>query len=98
MAFWLEKLRQAGIPCGEVRTVAQALEEPQLRARDMIVEMEHPKAGHLRVTGSPIKMSSIDGFEATPPPVHGQHNREVYCGLLGLSGEELETLKREGVV
>jgi crotonobetainyl-CoA:carnitine CoA-transferase CaiB-like acyl-CoA transferase len=97
-AYWLECLRKAGVPCGEVRTVAQALEEPQLRAREMILELDHPRSGPIRMTGSPIKMSAVDSLRATPPPMHGQHNREVYCGLLELSDEELEDLRREEVI
>ncbi len=98
VAHWLEKLRGAGIPCGEVRTVAQALREPQLGARDMILELNHPKAGKIRVTGSPIKMSGADSPEPAAPPMHGQHNREVYCGLLGLSDQEVARLRQEGVI
>ncbi len=95
---WLEVLRAAGVPCGEVRTVSQALEEPQLHARGMILEMEHPKAGRIRLTGFPVKMSATDVLSATPPPTLGQHNREVYCGILGLSEDELAQLQQEEVI
>lgn len=95
---WLAKLRATGIPCGEVRSVAQALEEPQLKARDMIVELEHPKAGRIRATGLPIKMSGSHPAQPSPPPTLGQHNREVFCGILGLSEQELESLERERVI
>ena len=98
VAHWLERLRRAGIPCGEVRTVAQALEEPQLRARNMILQIQHPKAGPIKLTGSPIKMSRSEPSEATAPPTLGQHNRQVYRGILGLAEEEFETLKAEGVI
>ena len=88
-----------GIPCGQVRTVAQALEDPQLQARDMILDLDHPKAGRLRVTGTPIKLSAAyESIKATAPPTHGQHNREVFCDLLGLSAAELESLRREEVI
>jgi formyl-CoA transferase len=95
---WLGKLRAAGIPCGEVRTVARALEEPQLKARKMIVELDHPKAGRIRATGLPIKMSGGGPARPSPPPTLGQHNHEVFCGMLGLSEHELESLGREGVI
>jgi len=98
VTHWLEILRRAGIPCGEVRTVAQALEEPQLRARNMILQVQHPKVGWIKLTGSPIKMSRSELSEATAPPTLGQHNGEVYRGILGLSEEEIETLKAEGVI
>ena len=95
---WLGKLRAAGIPCGEVRTIARALEEPQLKARDMIVELDHPKAGRIRATGLPIKMSGGRPARPSPPPTLGQHNREVFCGILGLTEHEFESLQREGVI
>jgi crotonobetainyl-CoA:carnitine CoA-transferase CaiB-like acyl-CoA transferase len=96
--YWLDLLRNAGIPCGQVRTVAQALEDPQLRARNMILDLDHPKAGRMRVTGTPIKLSGGDSIKPTAPPTHGQHNREVFCDLLGLSAAELESLRREEVI
>jgi crotonobetainyl-CoA:carnitine CoA-transferase CaiB-like acyl-CoA transferase len=95
---WIGKLRAAGVPCGEVRTVSQALEDPQLRARDMILELEHPVAGRVRCTACPVKMSGAPPAQAAPPPMHGQHNRDVYCGILGLSDEDLARLRREGVI
>jgi crotonobetainyl-CoA:carnitine CoA-transferase CaiB-like acyl-CoA transferase len=98
VAHWLEVLRKAGIPCGEVRSVSQALEDPQLRAREMILELHHSKAGPIRVTGSPIKMSAGNSLNPSPPPTRGEHNREVFCGLLGLSDSELEDLKRNQVI
>jgi crotonobetainyl-CoA:carnitine CoA-transferase CaiB-like acyl-CoA transferase len=98
VAQWLELLREAGLPCGEVRTVPQALADPQLAARGMIVELEHPKAGRIRVTGSPIQLPSAGARPATPPPLHGEHNADVYGGLLGLSGEEIRELEQQGVI
>jgi crotonobetainyl-CoA:carnitine CoA-transferase CaiB-like acyl-CoA transferase len=97
--YWLDLLRKARIPCGQVRTVAEALEDPQLQARNMILDLDHPKVGPMRMTGTPIKLSAADdSMNATPPPTHGQHNREVFCHLLGLSAAELESLRREEVI
>jgi crotonobetainyl-CoA:carnitine CoA-transferase CaiB-like acyl-CoA transferase len=97
--YWLDLLRKARIPCGQVRTVAEALEDPQLQARNMILDLDHPKVGRMRVTGTPIKLSADDdSMNATPPPTHGQHNREIFCHLLGLSAAELESLRREEVI
>ncbi len=98
VAWWMKRLRNAGIPCGEVRSVAQALSDPQLEARNMVLELLHASAGPIRVTGSPIKMSGEAELRATPPPTHGQHNREVFCGILGLSEEELDSLARQDVI
>jgi len=97
VSHWLEVFRDVGLPCGEVRSVAQALEEPQLRARGMILDMEHPKAGRIRVAGCPLKLSGSRPADPAPPPTLGQHNREVFCGILGLSQEEFEALARDRV-
>lgn len=96
--YWLTLFRSAGLPCGEVRTVPMALEDPQLRARDMILDLRHSKAGDIRVTGTPIKLPCTDSPAATAPPAHGEHNRSIFCGLLGLSAEEFEGLRAEKVI
>ncbi|PYV07349.1 MAG: hypothetical protein DMG07_29090, partial [Acidobacteria bacterium] len=77
VAHWLLLLRGAGLPCGEVRTVPQALADPQLAARGMILELEHPKAGRIRQTGSPLKLSAAGGSRASAPPLRGQQDRRT---------------------
>jgi len=98
VAHWLSRLRQAGLPCGEVRSVGEALGDPQLEARGMILEVDHPLAGKIKLVGSPLKMSGSEGRKPSPPPRHGEHNHEVYCGLLGVTPEEMQSLIAEGVV
>ena len=98
VAHWLLLLRGAGLPCGEVRTVPQALADPQLAARGMILELEHPKAGRIRQTGSPLKLSAAGGSPASAPPLRGQHNAEVYGRILGLPDSDLDQLAREEVI
>ena len=98
VAHWLLLLRGAGLPCGEVRTVPQALADPQLAARGMILELEHPKAGRIRQTGSPLKLSAAGGSRASAPPLRGQHNAEVYGRILGLPDSDLDQLAREEVI
>ncbi len=78
--------------------MAEALEDPHLGVRDMIMHLPHPTIGEIRVLGSPVKMSGTPKLSPTAPPLLGQHNRDVYCGLLGLSVEELEELRAGGVV
>ena len=98
VAHWLDLFRRAGLPCGEVRTVAQALADPQLAARGMILDMQHSRAGPIRATGSPIRLSGSEPAAAAAPPVLGQHNAQVYCGLLGLQPDELPELARQEVI
>jgi CoA:oxalate CoA-transferase len=64
----------------------------------MILELQHPEAGTIRSTGSPIKLSSMGGTEASPAPTLGQHNRRIYREILGLSEGEYEALKADQVI
>ncbi|PON18276.1 hypothetical protein C2W62_08765 [Candidatus Entotheonella serta] len=95
---WISALRGAGLPCGAIRTVGQACDNPQVLARDMIVNLEHPTAGPIRVTGLPLKLSDTPGEIHSPPPVLGQHTEEVLADWLKIGASDVETLRQEGVV
>ncbi len=97
-AHWIEKLRAARIPCAPVNSVEQALRDPQVVARNMVVEVEHPEGGRVKMPGNPVKFSDTGGDSYTPPPLLGQHTDEVLGSLLNLSADELNTLRAEGVV
>lgn len=97
----LGKLRKHRVPCGPILGVDQLMEDPQIRAREMSVELEHPTLGRLdglQGLGLPVKLSETPGRFDRPAPLLGQHNQEVYGSLLGRSSEEIERLKREGVI
>ena len=94
----LDMLAKAGIPCAPVNSIDQVLANPQVKARDMIVEVEHPIAGILKLAGIPIKMSLTPGAIEKPAPTLGQHTEEVLGSFLGLSWEQIEDLQRRGVV
>ena len=85
---------EAGIPCGPVLNVKEAIEHPHIQARDMMVHCEHPTVGDMYFQGCVIKLSERPGEVETAPPLVGQHNREVF----GLSEEEEKTLIEEGVL
>ena len=78
---WLEDLDVAGIPAGPVNKVGDALSDPQVLARDMVVELKHPKAGPTRALGLPIKFSSTKGSIRRPAPLFGEHTREILVEL-----------------
>ncbi len=96
--YWLERLQEAGIPCGPILGVDEVCRHPQVLAREMIVELDHPKAGRIKVPGCPVKFSETNRTTTDPAPTLGQHNREVLGGILGLKPGEIENLERDGVV
>ena len=77
----IERLRAHAGPCGEVRTLAEALEDPQIAAREMVVELAHPQLGPIRSLGNPIKLSRTPPVLDRPPPSLGQHTAEVLDAL-----------------
>ncbi len=94
---WTRLLDEAGVPNGPIYTVSEVFADPQTAHRGMRVELDHPRAGRISVTGVPVKLSDTPGSVRTPPPVLGQHTRAVLQEL-GYREEEVDDLARKGVV
>jgi len=94
----IDLLQKARVPCGVVNTIDQLLTDPQVKAREMIKFMDYPELGKIPVPGIPIKLSLTPGSINTPSPKLGEHNEEVYGGLLGFSPEKLFKLNQEGII
>jgi len=94
---WLKILTDAGIPCGPIYTVDKIFADPQVLHRQMLKELDHPKAGKIKVTGIPVKLSDTPGEVKTAPPGLGQHTDEILTEL-GYSGQEVEKLRQEKVI
>jgi crotonobetainyl-CoA:carnitine CoA-transferase CaiB-like acyl-CoA transferase len=94
---WLQDLDAAGIPAGPVNKVGDALGDPQVIARDMVVTLKHPRAGMTRALGLPIKFSSTPGSVRRPAPLFGEHTREILVEL-GYDDSDIAALAREGAV
>ena len=95
-AEWETILVGAGIPMGSINNVKQVVEHPQVVARGAIVDMVHPRAGNVRVVGVPIRMSATPGSVRTPSPSLGEHTEAVLSDVLGMTTNEIETLRGAG--
>ena len=91
-----EVLAGAGVPFGPVAEIADVAASPQIAAREMLVEIEHPTLGQLVVTGLPVKLSATPGSVRKAPPMVGEDNDHVYGDLLGYSPTEIAELRASG--
>ncbi|MFC2005646.1 CaiB/BaiF CoA transferase family protein [Chloroflexota bacterium] len=94
----VNQFNEAGVPCGPVNTIPEAAADPHIRAREMLVEVEHPGVGKVPLIGIPIKLSKTPGKIKTISPTLGEHNEEIYCDLLGYTQQELVQFTEEGVI
>jgi CoA:oxalate CoA-transferase len=91
-------LKKFQVPCSPLPTFDQVAGDPHLLSRDMIVEVEQPVSGKVKLSGSVYKMSRTPGDRKKRVPEVGEHNEEIYCGLLGIDAQEMQKLKDESVV
>jgi formyl-CoA transferase len=94
---WERTFNANGIPCGPIYRLDEALNHPQVRAREMVVELPHPTMGTVRLLGLPVKLSATPAHVRLAPPLLGQHTDEVLREL-GLSDGDLERLRAGGVI
>ncbi len=95
---WLKEFEAVGIPCGPVNTIDRVAADPQVAAREMIIEVHHPKAGNCKVVNTPIKLSRTPCKPAQASPDLGEHTEEVLRKLLAITDQEIERLKQSGVI
>ncbi|MBI4641147.1 MAG: CoA transferase [Candidatus Tectomicrobia bacterium] len=91
-------LANGGVPAAPVNNVAEMVADPQVQAREMFVEMEHPIYGQVKITGTPLKLSETPGRIESLAPLPGEHVEEIFIDLLGHSKEELSGWQQEGVI
>jgi crotonobetainyl-CoA:carnitine CoA-transferase CaiB-like acyl-CoA transferase len=95
---WIERLTEAGVPCGSVRNLQELFDDPQLQAREMIAHVEHATIGQLRTLGVNVKLSGTPGAVRAAPPTLGQHTDAVLREDLRLSAEAIEALRGANVI
>jgi len=96
--YWIAELEAKRIPCAPVNKFSQALSDPQVLHRKMVVELRHPDGSSTRGPGNPIKLSRTGAEEFTPAPLLGQHTAEVLSALLGMTQEQIDTMRANGVI
>ena len=95
---WLAALEAAKVPCGAINNLAEVFADPQVQARAMVDEWNHPLRPGLRLVANPAKLSATPVRKDLPPPLLGQHTREVLADLLGLDAGQMDALARDGVI
>ena len=91
---WYNLLDREGIPCGLIKNVAEVCTDPQVLARDMVVQLNHPTAGTISVNGVPIKLSATPGEVKDPPPRLGEHTETILAEILGYTADQIAELRQ----
>lgn len=97
-AYWLARLEERRIPCSAVNSFSQALSDPQVLHRNMVVELRHPDGRSTKGPGNPIKLSRTNEESFSAAPLLGSDTDSVLSELLGLSATEIQALKAQGVI
>jgi len=91
-------IREAGLPCGPINKVPEVFDHPQVQQRDLILEVEHPSAGKVPLTGFPYKLSRTPAKIQHHPPDLGEHNLEILVDLLDFNPEQVADFKEKGII
>ncbi len=96
--FWLRALESKGIPCGPINTIDKVFQDPQIKARNMLVSVKHPLAGDVLLPANPIKFADAEARVPAAPPILGESTKDVLKTVAGCSQTEINRLIEKGVV
>ena len=96
--FWIQALNDAKVPCGPINTFSQALSDEQVIHRNMVVEVEHPDGGTVKMPGHPVKLSYTNEDSYTPPPHLGVNTREILRDWAGYDENKIQSLINQNIV
>lgn len=94
---WLSIFAKAGIPAGPVHHINEVFNDPHVKARNLLIDVDHPRGGKMKNVNFPVKFSGLDMNENSGPPSAGQHTSEILIGM-GYTQEQISKLKEEGVI
>jgi crotonobetainyl-CoA:carnitine CoA-transferase CaiB-like acyl-CoA transferase len=94
---WLTLFRKVGIPCGPVNTIEKVVSDKQVVHREMLITIDHPMAGKIKIPGIPVKLSETPGTIKQPPPILSQHTEEVLTKM-GFSKTDIKKMRQENVI
>jgi formyl-CoA transferase len=92
ITHWLAILEAIGVPCGPINSIEQLFEDPQVRAREMVINVQHPSAGSIQMVASPLKIPTAPPSVRLPPPILGEHTVQVLRELLGFDDKTVQDL------
>jgi len=95
---WVNVLTEADVPCAPVQTIDQVFAAPQVLHRNMLVEVDHPTAGTVKLAGIPVKFSATPPSVRLPPPLLGEHNDDVLASWLKMNEREINDLREKKII
>jgi crotonobetainyl-CoA:carnitine CoA-transferase CaiB-like acyl-CoA transferase len=93
---WIRRLNAAGVPCGKVQDIGQALADPQMVHQEMVIEVDHPGHGTVKMLGFPVRLSKTPCAVRYPAPDHGAHTAEVLAELAQESSDREAHVRKQG--
>ena len=94
---WVKLIADAGIPIGPINRISQLVDDPQVAARNMLVDVDHPQVPGLRVPGPPLKLTATPPTVRRHPPMLGEHNDEILADA-GLDPDQISRMRQKGVI